>query len=47
MKETATGKTSESPASAKGEIVVYQPDETMRLEVRLDAGEIKDLKARI
>ena len=47
MKENETRKTSESPENAKGEIVVYQPDETMRLEVRLDAGEIKDLKARI
>ena len=36
MSKTATRKASESPANAKGEIVVYQPDETMRLEVRLD-----------
>jgi len=35
MRETATRKASESPANAKGEIVVYQPNETMRLEVRL------------
>ena len=31
-----TRKASESPASARGEIVVYQPNETMRLDVRLD-----------
>ena len=35
MNENETRKASESPANAKGEIVVYQPDETMRLEVRL------------
>ena len=36
MSKTAMRKASESPANAKGEIVVYQPDETMRLEVRHD-----------
>ena len=36
VRETATRMASESPANAKGEIVVYRPDETMRLDVRLD-----------
>ena len=47
MRETATRKASESPANAKGEVVVYQPDETMRLDVRLDEETVWLTQAQI